>query len=144
MRKAWLDGSNSVVIATGLDFPSGIVLDHETSQLFWTEYTGHRIQSGDLNGADLKVVVSSKPQARPGPWGITVNGGKLYWGDYDAKMLHTGTKTGRDITSSWIGSPISHLTIAPANVRNSSRLNHCAQVGCRRMCALTPTSFRCL
>ena len=69
-------------IVKGLESPGGIAIDHASSTLFWTDNFADRVQSSDLDGGNVRTIVTL--QDGTGPWGIAVYGGKIFWGNHKA------------------------------------------------------------
>ena len=143
--KAHLDGSSRVMVRSGLTYPGNIVIDQDTSRLLWTDYSTREILSSDLFGGNVASVVALRSRLHK-PWGIAVHDGKLFWGTLSAKMLQIATRSGKNIKIVHVGSDIGQLTIATADDQNSiAREHHCDGRKCAGgICALTPTSFRCI
>ena len=55
--KAQMDGSNATLLVSGLSWPSGIVVDYDASRLFWAAHPTNSIQSTNLAGGDIRMVV---------------------------------------------------------------------------------------
>ena len=54
---AWMDGTNSVEIVSGLSGPRGIAVDCESSRLFWTDIFEGSVKSNGLDGSNVTVLV---------------------------------------------------------------------------------------
>ena len=89
-----MDGSNRSVIVPRLYSPKGLTIDFQESRLYWVSYYGGTVQSSDLNGHDVKVVVLR--MKGNGPFGIVGWGEYLYWTHMASKHLGMGSKSGQD------------------------------------------------
>ena len=73
--KAGLRGEDPTTFVSGLQFPMGIVIDFQSSKLYWTDHHSMKIQSSDRNGLNVVTVQKLSRQ----PFGIAVLDGNLYW-----------------------------------------------------------------
>ena len=136
-----MDGSNARRIISDLDLPCGIVIDFESSRLYWADDRGKRIESSDMEGGGRHVVLSSLPK---GPFGLALAYGRLYWGYYSSQEVQSSTKDGRDIRIEYNGSAnVRHFAMSPWNA-SKDRTNHCEKTACEYVCILTRSSSRCV
>ena len=143
ITRAGLDGSNRTEIVEGLQSPGGIVIDHSSSMLFWTDHFANCIQSSDLDGGNIRTVATL--QGRTTPWGIALYGDKLFWGNYHTMTLQSANKSGgSDQTVYRTDTNPTHLVLVTKAVPKISRRNDCDGQSCGKICVLTPTSFRCV
>ena len=142
IAKADMDGSNVKEIISGLISPAGIAVDFDSRRIFWVEWSGARIQSSNLDGTDVQLVLQLSRNTYP--WGIAVTGQRLFWGG-NSGSLQSSNKSGQDIRTLDNGtSSILHLTLAAPNPVHT-RLNHCEKQACSDgICVLTSNSFRCV
>ena len=70
IHRAGTDGSSLLTLINGLNHPQGITIDFTSRGLYWTEYYGDRIQSSDLDGRDVQLVVQLPIDSMP--WGIAI------------------------------------------------------------------------
>ena len=135
--------SDPLTILDGLTYPRGVTIDFASRRLFWAEFESNRIQSSDLVGRDIQLVVQLPSGSEP--FGITVVNDRIYWGGYGNCELQSGTKDGRDIQTLYNEtSSIYHVTAVPALDQSPSRRNDCEGRHCSNLCVLTPTFYRCL
>nr|CAB3263487.1 prolow-density lipoprotein receptor-related protein 1-like [Phallusia mammillata] len=73
-----LDGSQSTQVVTGLGWPNGLTIDYEHDKVFWCDAKTDLIQSSDLNGNNIKTVVTTTQRRA---YGLTYLNGILYWTD---------------------------------------------------------------
>ena len=145
--KSNMDGSNSVQIVgpnARLVYPGGILVDRESSSIFWTDHDTNRIQSSGWDGQNVRTLVQLEKDT--GPWGIGLHNGRIYWGNWKAKSLQSSDLSGQDIRTVYGGSfGIWKLTVATADDPPSrTRPNHCEGQICSKICLLTPSAYRCL
>ena len=142
IRRAQMDGSNAVEIVSGLREPIGIAIDYDASRLFWTEFIGNKICSSNLDGADVRTIVTL--QTYVGPWGIAVHNNRVYWGNSNGRSLQSSTKLGQNVrTVLKESSYIKHLTTTSRDLP-ITRQNPCEGQNCSNICVLTTTAFRCI
>ena len=140
--KAEMDSSDSAQIVAGLQGPVGIAIDFDSHRIFWMEYEAHRVLSSNLNGTDMHLVADLDDRTHP--WGIAVEGGRLYWGAWDVESLQTSDKTGKDMRTLYSGHGVLSLAVAHADPLHT-RSNHCQGRVCSiGICVLTRNSFRCI
>ena len=140
-----MDGSNPTTIVTGLSDAFGIVIDYETSRLYWADQGqgAKKIQSSNLQGADKRVEVQLSTTA---PYGLAVLNDTIIWSNgVGGALQQRGTESGAIVRSLYTGSNIiRHLTIVPPYNLPTNRINHCANQNCPKICLLTTSSFRCV
>ena len=137
-----MDGSDVTVLVSGLQYAMGIVVDYDSSRLYWAGHTTSRIQSSNTAGGDVRTVVQLP--ASTGPWGLTLHGNKLYWGNELAKSLQSSSKTGENVRTLYTApNSIFHLTMTTRNLTRTRR-NDCEGQACSGICVLTGMTFRCL
>ena len=145
IMKAMMDGTGSVQIVSGLEDPTGIVVDHKSSKIFWVDVIAHKVQSSGLDGGVVTTVVELSEFK---PWGITMDADRLYVGNWKSTSeLRSCTKTGGDMKTLYRGArPMQQLAMITARPPHTSRRNHCAGQTCSGggICVLTASSFRCL
>ena len=96
IHKAGMDGSSPVTLVPyGLSYPYGLTIDFASRRLYWTEYFGEKIQSSDLDGGDVQLLIQLPSGSVP--WGVAVVGGRVYWGNAGDKRLQSVTKEGQDL-----------------------------------------------
>ena len=78
IRRAGMDWSSPLTLVTGLNYPTGVTIDFPSRRLYWTEYYGGKIQSSDLDGRAVQVVLQLPSNS--GPQGTAVLNDGIYWG----------------------------------------------------------------
>ena len=138
-----MDGSNPVLIVTGVNNPIGITIDFENSRLYWMAAGVSQIQSSNMQGADIQTIVEL-PVAAP-TWGIALSGDRIYSTTWSNKSLYSCTKSGQDVRLLYKGTEYFYQVAAiPRLNLPTNRENHCAKQMCSGVCVLSPTSFTCL
>ena len=89
-RFSGMDGSSPLRLITGLGAPYGLTIDHSSQRLYWTDYTRNNIQSSDLDGQDVWLVLQFPTGSNP--WGIVVLKDRIYWGNDGNNMLQSARK----------------------------------------------------
>ena len=142
LMRAQMDGSNVAQLLGGLRTPSGITIDYDGSRIFWTEHWGDKISSSNLDGTDVRIIVTPKPCSSP--WGIALHKNRMYWSDWSYYTLQRSSKSGQDVRTLFTGTGyIQQVTTTSRNFP-TSRQNHCEGQNCSSICILTTSSFRCV
>ena len=138
---AWMDGTNSVEIVSGLSGPRGIAVDCESSRLFWTDIFEGSVKSNGLDGSNVTVLVEEGSVFR-----ISVERSRIYFGTSSyggLSELKSCAKMGGDVKTLYTGSiTMQHIaSISPA-LPLTARKNHCeGKVSpADGICVLTPSS----
>ena len=136
-----MDGNHVTEIISGLSYPAGIAVEFDSRRLFWAEYEGNRIQSSNLDGTDVQLVVQLS--GNTSPLGIAVHGDRLFWGNVYSKSLQSSEITGQDVRTLYNSTHgIQHLTAAIQDP-SQTRPNHCEGQECSSgICVLTRNSYR--
>ena len=143
IQRAGMDGSDSVTLVTGLDFPVGVTIDVAYRRLYWAENGGNKTQSSDLDGRDIQFVIELSGDFSP--FGIAALNDRIYWGDAVNYKLGSCTKDGQDVQTLYTGtSDIHQLTIVPTVEQPRNRTNDCVGRNRAKLCVLSPSSYRCL
>ena len=121
-----------------------LTIDFQNSRLYWTCAGSNKVQSSDIQGRDIQIVIQRATHS--GPNGIGLSGDRIFWSDFESNMLESGTKSGEDVNILYGGaSPLYGLALAPSRGNLvGNRTNHCENRACSKVCVLTPTSFSCL
>ena len=139
IHKAGMDGSNPITLVTGLIWPIGVTIDFASRRLYWAEDRNNRIQSSDLHGQDIRLVLQLPVDSWP--WGIAAWNGRIYWGNYDNGKLQSANMDGGDMQTLYTESkPIHYIAVVPSWDQQTNRKNHCAGRYCANLCVLTPAS----
>ena len=75
--KAWMDGTNSVPITSGLWWPRSIAVDYNSSTLYWTTNGPDRVRSIRLDETNPATLVEEK-----NVYGISVGENRIYFSTY--------------------------------------------------------------
>ena len=143
IHKAGMDGSYPHTLVTGLGQPRGVTIDMASGRLYWAELNSHQIQSSDLDGRDVRLVVQLPTGSWS--WGVAASSDRLYWGNDGDYKLQSSTKGGEDILTLYTESnQIRQVTIVPGVHPPKKRANDCAGRNCTTLCVLTSSSYRCL
>ena len=138
-----MDGTDTNVIVNDLGKPGGIALDHDFNRLFWVEYETHKLRSSNINGGEVQEILQLSKDS--GPWGITLTGGRIYWGNYSNKTLQSCTKSGQDAQILYEAPHgINQLAFVNSGRDRINRKNDCEGQSCSNICVLNSKSFRCL
>ena len=140
---AEMDGSNVAEIVSGVEEPGDITIDFDSSRLFWVTRDTNKVQSSNLDGTDVQLVVQLSSGTEP--WGIAITDDRLFWGNWGSESLQSSDKTGQDIETTYNGThSIYSLTVAYPNPIQTRR-NHCeGQLCSSGICVLNKNSFRCV
>ena len=146
IMRASMDGTNSVQIVSGLVTPRGIVVDFQTSALFWVDAGTKRVQTSRLDGSSVATLAGTIDSS---PWGIAVDRDRVYFGSFGSSpyALRSCSKTGGDIKTHYTGgTQMQHLAFISSRHPTTTRRNDCAGQSCsgNGICVLTPSSYRCL
>ena len=142
IAKAGMDGSDSNVIVSGLQYPAGIAVDFDASRLYWANQVADRMESRNLAGGDIRTIVQLSASTEP--WGLALHGSKLYWGNDVAKTLQSSSKSEENVRTLYTSrNSLCHLTVVTGNVTRT-RGNDCEGQACSSICVLAGMSFRCL
>ena len=135
-RRAIITSSKIAII-----WPNGLTLDYTSNRLFWTDAKLHRVTSSDIEGNDIRVVLSSY-HLLPHPFSIAVFGDMVYWTDWDEGALFRANKfTGKEF------SEVTSGLYSPMDLKVYSKLRQptiqsvCDQLnngGCTFLCLPAP------
>ena len=138
-----MDGTYASELVSELGSPSGIVVDNESSKIFWVDYERNRIQSTGLHGGNVTTLAETELVGR----GLAMYRKRLYFGNLKTPSeVKSCNKLGGDMkTVGTRDNPVQHLAIVTPHVPQSGRINHCADQKCPGdgICLLTPFSFTC-
>ena len=70
-----MDGSDPSPIVTGLNGQAGIVIDDGTNRMYWTEYSGNRIRSSNLDGTEVRTIFTLP--SGTDPWEIAIHNNRI-------------------------------------------------------------------
>ena len=60
INRAWMDGNSvQVLVSTSIRWPNGLVLDRNSSTLYWCDGFEDRIESCNTDGTNRRAVISS-------------------------------------------------------------------------------------
>ena len=142
--KAGMDGASPVTVIPGLNDVYGMIIDYESSRLYWADHGSMKIQSSNLQGGDISTEVLLSAN---GPYGLGLLHDTIIWGNFHGRALQQRTiGAAANISTLYTGSHfIRHLTIVPPPYnRPPNRKNDCAGQTCSKVCVLTASSFSCV
>lgn len=106
-----LNGSNSQVVLSGLNYPMGF--EKTDTKMYWNEYSGGKIMSSNLDGSNIQVAVNGISTA----WEIYITDTKIYWAE------HFAGKIGRaNLDGSGIEYPVTGLNSPRGIIEHDSKL----------------------
>ena len=79
--RAWMDGTNITTLVSGRSnvyWPNGITVDDQHMRLYWTDAHLDVIKSSDINGHDVKTLISGHSIRHPYAISIYKVCAKLY------------------------------------------------------------------
>ena len=88
--KSGTDGSELSIFVANLACSSGLMIDYDSSRIYWTDCKAKKIQSSDLGGSGI-VTVAELPS---GPYGLALAHQRLFWSLPDVYALQSGNKDG--------------------------------------------------
>ena len=142
--KAGMNGSSPATVIPGLTDAYGIVINYESSRLYWADLGTLKIQSRSLQGGDVRMEVELHDN---GPYGLAVLNDTVIWGNFHGFALQQHrSEAGAGIRTLYNGSrSIRHLTIVPPPYNlPTTRANDCAGQNCSKICVLATSSFSCV
>ena len=139
-RNAWFQPRHT---CHGLNYPYGVTIDFASQRLYWAEYGSHKIQSSDLDGRNVQLVVQLPNLSYP--WGIAAVNDRIYWGNGGDYKLQSATKDGQDVQTLYTEADgIRQIEVVPVLNQSKNRKNDCAGRNCTTIYVLAQTSYRCL
>ena len=141
IQKAGMDGSSESTFVAGVGRVHGLVVDFESSRLYWAEKFAWKIQSCSLaDGGKIVDVAAASGQ----PWGIAVVGQMVYWSLEEEGKVESMGKDGSDVLTVYNGTQDFHHLASPDVVLPVNRTNPCEWQSCVGVCVLSSTSYTCL
>lgn len=148
--KAKMDGSNpKVIISKNLSWPNALTISYETNELFWGDAHEDYIAVSDLNGENIKIIVSRRMDPTINlhhVFALAVFEDHLFWTDWEMKSIERCDKyTGKNCTS-----VVKNLVHKPMDLRvyhpyrqTPLKDNPCENNGgCQGLCLLKPNGHR--
>ena len=88
-------GPTSKPSAEAWTVPTGLALDVDGGQMYWTELDSERIRRANLDGSDVETLVSGADNA----YGLAldVDGGQMYWTEADLGRIRRANLDGSDV-----------------------------------------------
>jgi DNA-binding beta-propeller fold protein YncE len=77
VHRSNLDGSNDVVLVTGLRRPRDVEVDVSSSKIYWTDFDGGKIQRCNLDGAGKQTIYTTIHM--PNKIELDLKNGMMYW-----------------------------------------------------------------
>ena len=143
IRRAEMDGSNPLTLVGGLSHPRAITIDFASRRLYWMDWGYYRMQSSDLDGRDIQLVLQL---GSSGCLGHAVWNDRIYFGN-DGHRLQSCTKDGQDIQTLYTATGngnIGRISVVPVVDQPATRTSDYAGLNCSTLGVLTRTSYRCL
>ena len=107
IEKSGLDGSNrALVIATNIDWPNDLTIDHSENRLYWTDAKLYLISSCDFDGQNRRQVLLDEVVVNH-PFGIDVFGDMVYWSEWNTVSVYQANKHNGSSVKKIYGSPTS-------------------------------------
>ena len=90
IEKANMDGANrTIVIRTGLYYPSGLALDIAKNWLYWVDFYFGKLEVYEFPSKRRRVIISSRSETfLSSPLGLTLYRDQLYWTDRNWKGIY--------------------------------------------------------
>ena len=131
-----MDGTNPGTFVSGVGRVHGLVVDFESSRLYWAEKFAKKIQSCSLDGGEVLTVAEVSSQ----PLGIAFVDQMLFWSLEEEGKVESMEKGGGEVRSVYNGThqDFHHLT-SPDVVLRRNRKNPCGRQACKGVCVLNST-----
>jgi len=89
VERSALDGADRMTYLDDLGRVSGLVIDFDSSRLYWADLDRHNIESVDLTtGSDRRVILSDLVR----PYGLTQFRDFIYWTDQGTRTIERAHK----------------------------------------------------
>ena len=90
IERADLDGSHRITLVnTSVAWPNGLTIDYLSRKIYWADAKLDKIEVMNLDGSDRRVVVNDR---LPHIFGLTVLGDRLYWTDWQKRVIESADK----------------------------------------------------
>ncbi|XP_046809386.1 low-density lipoprotein receptor-related protein 1 [Lucilia cuprina] len=143
--KAGMDGSNPrVIIRENMGWPNALTLSFESNQLFWGDAREDTISVSDLDGNNIRVIMSRKlnPQLNLHHiFAIAVWEDKVFWSDWETKSIEYCNKfSGQNCSTliTTIHRPMDLRIYHPYRQQQPHKGNPCDTANCSTLCLLSP------
>ncbi|XP_070547805.1 sortilin-related receptor-like [Ptychodera flava] len=142
IRKGHMDGGRSdIIIDDNIHWPNGIIIDHQTQRLYWTDAYFDRIETANLDGSGRQVLLN---EDIPHPYAIGVYKNHIYWDDWYKKAILRANKydgSGKTTVVDNLYSVMDLKILAQSSQRGK---NPCSSDGnsngqCSQLCLVKPT-----
>ena len=149
--RANMDGSNQKIILQNptVQWPNGLTIDFNANRVYWVDAGKDVINSVNLEGEDLKTVLSKVPQLHHA-FAIGIHKDLMYWDDWKSKSMYLADKNNgrgiRQIKKSMAGAM--DMKVFSKSLRTGT--NSCKPGVCSHLCAPVPKSdenqegYKCL
>lgn len=144
--KAGMDGSNpQIIVEEYLGWPNALTISYETNELFWGDAREDYIAVSDLNGQNVKFVLSrtTNPDINLHHiFALAVWEDYLYYTDWETKSIercHKYDGTGCVNVTTTVHRPMDIHVLHPYRQKQlDQKHNPCANANCSTLCLLTP------
>ena len=144
--RAGMDGSNpKIILESGLGWPNALAIDYATHELFFGDAREDMIGVSDMNGNNVRVVVSRglTPGARLHHiFALTVFEDSIFWSDWETKSIESCHKyncTENETVLQTVHRPMDIQVFHPFRQPPVSYDNPCQNNGgCDALCLLKP------
>ena len=95
IRRAFVDGSQPELLASGMSQVRGVAVDFENDMLYWNDNGSDRIQRAPLSGGPPEDLVTGL--GFPAGIDIDAAGGKMYWADATTNKIQRANLDGTNV-----------------------------------------------
>lgn len=150
--KAGMDGSNQrVIVNAQLGWPNALTISFETKELFWGDAREDFIAVSDLEGKNMKIVISQKQNPAINLhhiFAIAIWENHIYWTDWEKKSVeyaHKYSGEGWKTLIKTIHRPMDIQIYHPLRQRKPD-LDYCKSSGCSTLCLISPDPphYKCM
>ena len=90
IERAALDGSHRITLVnTSVAWPNGLTIDYLFRKIYWADAKLDKIEVMNLDGSNRRVVLNDR---LPHIFGLTVLGDRLYWTDWQKRVIESADK----------------------------------------------------
>lgn len=137
--RTYMDGTHQKIILStpAVQWPNGLSIDFHASRVYWVDAGKDIIASVNLDGKDLKHVLSKVSQLHH-PFSVGIHKDLMYWDDWKSKSMYLADKnTGKGLTQIKTSmSGAMDLKVFSKTLRTGN--NSCTPNPCSYLCAPVP------